>query len=270
MDVKLLGTMEVGQNGRMIDPTATKVRKVFALLAINAGKLVTVPALVEEVWDSAAPRTALQTLQTYIMRLRRYIQDTAPPGSTGAGKAMLATRPGGYVLDIPEDDVDVHRYERLSVAGERALEASEFESAANLFGEALEIWRGPVLVDIHVGPLLAMEVTRLEQHRLGVLESRIDADLRLGRHHRLLGELAELTVRNPLHEKLCEQYMTALYASGMTVRALETFRTLRSTLVGELGIEPSYQVQNVHRAILQAGKVPGQEEYTCARCHAAA
>lgn len=255
MDVKLLGPMSVVQNGISIEPTARKVRKVLALLAMNAGRLVTVSSILEEVWAEQAPRSAVQTLQTYVMRLRKNIEDTLPPGNTGAGKDVLATRPGGYVLNIAANDVDVHRYEMLAAAGEGAMEAGDLADASRLFNSALGLWRGPALVDVAVGPLLSLEVTRLTQHRLSTLESRIDVDLRLGRHHRLIAELAELTIRNPLHERLCQQYMTALYAAGMTGRALESFRTLRRRLIGELGIEPSHQVQTVHRAILRAGTI---------------
>jgi DNA-binding SARP family transcriptional activator len=111
-------------------------------------------------------------------------------------------------------------------------------------------------VDVRVGALLRVEVARLEQSRLGVLESRIEADLRLGRHHQLLGELAELTARYPMHETLCAQYMTVLSASGCKWRALEIFRTLRQKLVEELGVEPSAQVQNLQRAILNSDVAP--------------
>jgi DNA-binding SARP family transcriptional activator len=102
------------------------------------------------------------------------------------------------------------------------------------------------------GPRLSIEVVRLEQSRLSVLEARIDADLGLGRHHEILSELAELTARYPMHERLCGQYMTALYLSGRKSCALNIFQSLRKALVGELGIEPSRQVQHLQRAILRS------------------
>jgi DNA-binding SARP family transcriptional activator len=104
---------------------------------------------------------------------------------------------------------------------------------------------------VKTGPPLDIEVTRLQQSRLSTLESRIEADLQLRRRRQLLGELAELTARYPMHEKLCAQYMTALYLSGMKWRALEVFWALRKTLVRELGIEPSIQVQRLQREILK-------------------
>ncbi|HEV2780637.1 MAG TPA: AfsR/SARP family transcriptional regulator [Actinophytocola sp.] len=253
MNVKVLGPLEVWHNGISVVPTARKPRQVLSLLAICAGQLVTVTSLIEELWGIAdAPRSATQLVQTYILRLRQLIDDAMLEGGGGSAKQILITRPGGYTLDIAPEDVDVHRFQKFAQAGERAMEAGDHKSASNLLGAALETWRGPTLVDVRVGARLAVEVERLEQSRLGVQESRIDADLRLGRHHQLLGELAELTALYPLHEKLCQQYMTALYACGCKWKALEIFRRLRQRLVDELGIEPSVQVQHIQRAILNS------------------
>jgi len=105
---------------------------------------------------------------------------------------------------------------------------------------------------VQLGNTLSVKVNSLEEHRLGVQETRIEADLRLGRHHVVLRELSELTARFPMHENVCIQYMTALYRSGRKWQALEVFRSLRNTLVSELGVEPSPQVQRLQRAILKA------------------
>jgi DNA-binding SARP family transcriptional activator len=250
VEVNLLGTLDVSVNGISIVPTAGKPRQVLSLLALNAGQLVTVPTLVEELWGAAAPRSAVSTIQTYILALRKRIASCLPTGRTV--RNILATRPRGYSLDIAVDDVDVHRYQALGASGQRALESGDHETASKLLGAALDIWRGPALADVHTGLRLDIEVTRLEQTRLTMLESRIEADLRLGRYHHLLAELAEFTARYPMHEKMCAHYMTALHICGMKWRALEAFRNLRATLVRELGIEPSIQVQRLQRAILSA------------------
>jgi SARP family transcriptional regulator, regulator of embCAB operon len=251
MDVKILGPLEARQDGAVLTLTASKPRQIFALLAIYAGELVTVPTLIDELWGTNAPRSAVQSIQTYILRLRQAIEETLPAGAR-AGKDVLITRPCGYTLDIAPQAIDVCGFQQLAVAGERAMEAGDYSTASRLLSGALGRWRGPALVDVRVGPQLSIEVARLEQSRLSVLESRIDADLGLGQHRMLLSELAELTTRYPMHEKLCTQYMAALYASGCKWRALEVFRTLRQNLVDELGIEPSAQVQRLQRAILNA------------------
>lgn len=250
MDIRLLGPMEATLDGRSFSPTAGKPRQVLALLAIHAGELVTTSAMVEEVWGRKVPRTAVQTIQTYILKLRKGLTDNA--GLPGDPRDVIATRPGGYALNVPADMVDVNRYQALAADGEDAFADEDYETASRQLGTALDNWRGPALVDLPTGFLLGVEVTRLEQSKLSVLESRIAADLHLGRHHQLLGELAELTARYPMHEKICAQYMTALSVCGLKWRALEVFRTLRKTLVRELGVEPSLQVQRLQRGILDS------------------
>jgi DNA-binding SARP family transcriptional activator len=252
MEVNILGTLEASVNGTSIVPTAGKPRQVLSLLAINAGQLVTVPTLVEELWGLKTPRSAVQTVQTYILGLRKRITQTMPAGRRSEARNILATRPCGYTLNIPLDDVDMNRYQDLAGSGQRALTSGDYESASKLLGAGLDIWRGPALVDVQTGPRLDIEITRLEQTRLTMLEFRIEADLKLGRHHQLLPELASLTAQYPLHEKMCAHYMAALHVCGMKWRALEVFWNLRATLVRELGVEPSIQVQRLQRAILSS------------------
>lgn len=256
MEIKVLGALEALHNGVSIVPTAGKPRQVLALLAINAGQMVPARALIDELWGSEnAPRSAIQLVQTYILRLRQGI-DHAGSTDAGAAKQILMTRPGGYTLDVAEEDVDTHLFDKLARGGEQALESGDHRSASRMLSMALDVWRGPALVDVRVGAQLGIEVERLSQSRLTVLESRIDADLGLGRHHQLLGELAELTARYPLHETLCEQYMTALNRCGCKWRALEIFHRLRQRLVDELGIEPSIRVRRVQHAILSSDTTP--------------
>ncbi|WP_117210708.1 AfsR/SARP family transcriptional regulator [Allorhizocola rhizosphaerae] len=250
MDIKVLGPLEAQVNGRSIAPSAAKPRQILALLALHVGRIVTVPALIEELWGMNPPRSALTTLQTYIMQLRRRIETALAATEQGGAKDLLVTRYGGYMLDVAPDDVDACRYERVVAGGAQALEDNDNETASKLLRTALEMWRGQALVDVQIGMRLGIEVTRLEESRLAVLESRIDADLRLGRHNTLLSELAVLAAKYPIHENLCAQYMVALYRSGRQWRALEVFKHLRQTLVDELGVEPSARLQHLQRAIL--------------------
>lgn len=252
MQVKVLGSLEVFERGQSITPSATKHRQVLTLLAMHAGQVVSVRMLLDEVWGSDLPDTATQTLQTYVLHLRRRIASALGAGKVDAVKKILITRHHGYSLDIDRDDLDAYRYERLASAGRRAMDQGDFESASRLLHSALNLWRGPALVDVQTGPLLTGHMNRLEESRLGALEARIEADLRLGRHHSLLSELAELTARYPMHERLCAQYMIAQYRAGRQWRALESFRRLRGVLVAELGMEPSPQIQDLQRAILNA------------------
>lgn len=252
MQVKVLGTLDVTHNGQSITPSASKARQTLAMLALHAGQVVTVPTLMEELWGTNLPRKPLQSVQTYVLILRRMIEDAQHGAGAATAKEVLVTLHRGYMLNISMDDLDVHCYERLAAAGRMALETGDYESAARLLRMALAVWRGPALVDVQIGVPLGVKVTGLEESRLGVLESRIEADLRLGRHHMLLSELGELSTRFPMHENVCTQYMTALYRSGRKWRALEAFRKLRTTLITELGLEPSRSVQQVHQAILNS------------------
>ncbi|HEU5475372.1 MAG TPA: AfsR/SARP family transcriptional regulator [Actinophytocola sp.] len=251
MQVQVLGPLHVTENGRSITPTATKARQTLAMLALHAGQVVPVSTLVEELWGLEPPRKPLQSVQTYILILRRMI-NKARAGGTGTAKSVLVTSHGGYTLNVPAEELDVRRYERAAASGQRAMQAGDYESASRLLRSALSIWRGPALVDVQVGGPLSVKVNGLEEHRLGIQETGIEAELRLGQHQMLLGELGELSARYPMHENVCTQYMTALYRSGRKWRALEVFHKLRDTLVTELGVEPSPHVQYVQHAILNS------------------
>ncbi|GAA2282208.1 hypothetical protein GCM10010149_28550 [Nonomuraea roseoviolacea subsp. roseoviolacea] len=252
MEVKLLGPLVASQNGMSITPIPRKPRQVFSLLALHAGTVVTVASFVEELWGMHPPTSALSTLQTYILQVRRGIAAALGATRTDAAKNVLRTCYGGYLLDIDPGDVDVHRYEQLSAAGKQAFEAGQWESASALFRDALDIWRGEALVDVHAGLRIGVEVARLEESRLGVLEARIETDLRLNRHVGLLAELSALTARYPMHENFWAQFMIALHRSGRKSQALENFIKLRTTLVSELGVEPSARLQHLQQAILRS------------------
>ncbi|WP_232666884.1 AfsR/SARP family transcriptional regulator [Pseudonocardia sp. TRM90224] len=244
MEIDVLGPLVAELDGCPVAPSAAKPRQVLALLAIRAGQVVPGATLIDELWDDRPPPSARATLQTYVMQVRKHL---------ATGKAAVATRLNGYLLDVAPECVDANRYERLVRAGAAAADQDDPATAARLYRDALDMWRGPALVDVPVGPVLAIEVTRLEEGRLAALEARIDAELRLGRHLAVLGDLAALSASHPTHENLTAQYMTALSLAGRPRQALDAFRRLRATLVDELGMEPSARVQHLHREILQAG-----------------
>ncbi|MER6347566.1 AfsR/SARP family transcriptional regulator [Streptomyces sp. NPDC001595] len=253
MQIQVLGSFDAELRGVSILPTAGKPRQILALLAIHANQVLPVSALMEEIWGDVPPRSALTTLQTYILQLRRCMERALD--GDGGSKDLLLTRHGGYLLHAPTGSVDVHEYDRLAALGQRAFERREDEEAASRFREALALWRGPALVDVRTGPLLEIETMRLEESRLGLLERRIDVELRLGHHAELLTELTELTARNPLHEGLHAQSMVAFYRAGRPSAALDVFQNLRTHLVEELGIEPSQRLQRLQRAVLGSDPV---------------
>lgn len=250
MEIQVLGPLSADVNGVSIVPTAGKPRQILALLAFYPARVMPVPTLMEELWGTNMPQSALTTMQTYILQLRRRLGTAMGPDAPGTAKEVLVTRHGGYMLQVPPESVDVHRYEQLVTAGQCAFDEGEDGRAADLFRDALAMWQGPALVDVRVGPILEIEVMRLEESRLVTVERRIDADLRLGRHTELTAELTDLVARHPQHEGLHSQAMVALYRSGRQAAALDIYRRLRIRLIEELGVEPSLQLQRLHQAML--------------------
>jgi DNA-binding SARP family transcriptional activator len=259
VEIGVLGPLEVSVGGNSIVPSASKPSQMLAMLALNAGHVVTVRAMTEEVWGSRPPRSSVQTLQTYILKLRRMLQRAITEHDGVSPKDILITRRSGYLLAIDPGDVDAMRYDQLSSVGRQAVNEGNHAAASPMLAEALRLWRGPAFVDVPTGPLLAIEAVRLEENRLGDLYLRIEADLRLGRHHQLLGELATLCARHPLLENFCTQHMIALYRCGRQSEALEAYRKLRADMVDQLGVEPSLRVRNLHQAILSGDPVTDQQ-----------
>lgn len=222
------------------------------MLALSAGRIVSVPALIEELWGDRPPMSVRTTLQTYILQLRRLIDSALPAGAPTRAKDVLVTRFDGYLLDVAPEDIDVWVYEQLVEAGNRAIERGDYEAASRHLGRALGQWQGHALADVRVGMPLSIEVARLEESRLIALDSRIGADIRLGRHNAVLSELTVLTAKHPMHENLCAHHMVSLYRAGRQSQALEVFRNLRQTLNRELGVEPSVRLQKLQRAVLRS------------------
>lgn len=258
MDVKVLGSLAVHEHGLSVVPSAAKPRQVLALLALHADRVVPVPTLMEEIWGAGIPRSASTTLQTYILQLRRRIAAALAeqPGDGRDAKDVLATSFGGYMLRVQPGGVDADEFEKLAEAGRAAHTAGDHAAAAGLLSRALALWQGPALVDVRTGPVLELEVLRLEEQRMAALELRIDADLRLGRHAEVIPELRVLTARHPMHEGFCARLILALHRTGGSWRALEAYQRLRGELVRELGLEPSASLQELQRAVL-AGDTEG-------------
>ncbi len=249
IDIRLLGPLTANLNHRPVVPSATKQRQVMAVLALNAGQVVTVSTLVEELWGDYPPPSCATTLQTYILQLRNRLA-AALPGNGQEARQLLATRHGGYLLDDACCQIDVDEFGRLAQAGRAAAEIGDLRAASGLLARALALWRGPALVDVRLGHVLELEATSLEEIRLGVLERRIEADLALGRHADVLGELTLLAGRNPMNENFCALLMIALYRSGHVGRSLEAFLRLRAVLREELGVEPCPRLRRLQQAVL--------------------
>ncbi|MGH3760489.1 AfsR/SARP family transcriptional regulator [Actinophytocola sp.] len=259
-EVKVLGALEVVFDGVSVVPTASKPRQLLAMLALNVGRVVTSSTLMEELWGTNAPRSAPTTLQTYVLHVRKLIRG-ALPENPEAALEILATRHTGYVLRIDPDLADVVRYDRLAAEGRAAGAAGDYVRSGRLLCAALAMWRGPVLVDVAAGPQLEIETMRLAESRLTDLTLRIDADLYLGRHHQLLGDLAALCARHPYMENFRAQYMLALYRSGRPGQALAVYHDMWTTIRDQLGVDPSRRLRQLHQAMLAGDQIVEDPRY---------
>jgi len=244
LEIRVLGPLELVWDGRIADVGGVKARALVARLLIDRGLAVSVDRLVDSLWGSHDGAGAQIALRSTISRVRKRLRDA------GAPEDLIVTRAPGYLLDVPAQVTDAHRFEELVGEGRLHLARRRPREAARRLAEALEIWRGPAYSEVRDEPFARAEARRLEELRLAATESRIDAELTVGRHQGLIGELATLTSAHPMRERLWSQRMLALYRSGRQAEALRVFQDLRTILVAELGIDPGHDVAWLEHAIL--------------------
>jgi DNA-binding SARP family transcriptional activator len=236
-EFRLLGPFEVLEQGRLLALPQGKPRALLVRLLLDAGRVVSAETLVESIWGDPAPPSAPKVLQVYVSQLRKTL-----------GPGRIETRAPGYLVRAERDEYDLARFETLA---ETARAASDPARRAQLLADALALWRGPGLAEFRREPFARVAARRLAELRLGALEARIEAELELGRHERLVPELEALVEEEPLRERLRKQLMVALYRAGRQAEALAAYRAGRRLLVEELGIEPSPELQALERAILR-------------------
>ena len=236
----ILGPFEViDDRGRSVGLGGPRQRAVLAILLLHAGRVVSRDRLIEELWGAGAPATAVKTIQVYVSNLRKAI-----------GDGVLLTRAGGYVLRGTPEEVDVARFEALVAEGRGELVAGDARAAARSLRAALGLWRGSPLADFTYEAFAQGEIARLEEARWAALEDRIEADLALGEHAVVVGELEALVREQPLRERLHALLMLALYRSGRQAEALEAYQRVHAQLDGELGLEPGAELRVLQAAIL--------------------
>ncbi|BCK73047.1 hypothetical protein Srufu_070000 [Streptomyces libani subsp. rufus] len=239
MRVQLLGRLEVHEAERLVPLEGPRQRTLLALLALHSGMVVSTDRILAEVWGEDSPSHPANTIQAQISRLRALL-----------GSKRIVTASGGYRLDVDREDVDVYRFEALVAAGRTAQRSGEPTAAAATLSEALALWRGPALADVLDMGFARSEAGRLDELRLIALESRIEADLAVGRHAEVIPELSALTEAHPLRERFCALLMTALYRAGRQAEALRVFRQTRAHLVDELAVDPGEELQRLEQRIL--------------------
>ncbi|GAB3481961.1 AfsR/SARP family transcriptional regulator [Amycolatopsis cihanbeyliensis] len=237
MDFRILGPVEVWQDGEAVPISAPRQRAVLAGLLVRPGAVVTTGTLVQDLWGATPPRSASVTVRNYVQRLRR-----------GLPEPVLESAPSGYRLRIRPEQLDVHRFGTLV---DSARAEPDPGRSAELFEQALGLWRGTPLQDLGDVPVRALQAPKLEEQYLAALEDSIEVGLRLGRQGELVARLTELTAEYPLRERLCRQLMLALYRTGRAAEALGAYRRIRGTLVSELGMEPGSELRRLEQAILR-------------------
>jgi DNA-binding SARP family transcriptional activator len=252
--IGLLGTLEVRRTSRLgqerlVQITAAKLRQVLAVLAANANATVSTDQLIDELWPNDPPSTVKTIVQTYVYKLRKLFGEASrsPNGTT-----LLTTRPGGYLLTVPRENVDIFQFQELMGRGRAALRHGKPGHAAELLRDSLELWRGIVLADVNMGPILQGLSVCLEEQRLEAVSARIEADLANNRHGEVVGELRSLVATHRLHESFHIRLMQALHRSGRRGEALTVYHQLRSILHQDLGLEPSIEARQLQHEILNS------------------
>jgi len=253
VEFRILGPLEVRESEREVPLGRGKQRALLALLLLHRDQTISTDRIVDELWGEQAPPTAAKIVQNHVLQLRRALENG---GSAGA---HLVTRGRGYMLRVEPGKLDLDTFQQLVEAGERALGSGDAAEAAETLREALALWRGPPLADFAYEPFAQNAIARLEELSLSTLERRIEADLALGRHADVVGELKELVSAHPLREGFRTQLMLALYRSGRQAEALDVYRDARRSLVEELGIDPSPALQQLEQAILRQELPPAPE-----------
>ncbi len=242
---RMLGPLQVEHEGHPLDLGRPKQRALLALLLVHAGHVVSTDRIVEELWQGVPPADASGAVQVQVSRLRQVLA----AGGTD-GQSLLESRKPGYVLLVGADDLDAGRFERLVDEGRRATAEGRPEAAAALLTEALALWQGAALADFADQPFAVAEAARLEELRLTAWEERVEAELVLGHHAKVVAGLAQMAADNPLRERLWAQLMLALYRSGRQAESLRAYGELRRNLGDELGITPSPALQRLEEMVL--------------------
>ena len=240
VEIRVLGPIEVGGATDAVPLTAEKQRRLLAALVARAGEACSTDGLIDAVWGSSPPASADKLLQVYVSQLRRLLHPVS-----------IRRRGASYTLELNGNFVDTVRFECLLSEGQAALDARNPALALSLLRRGLALWRGPAYGEFGYEEFARGEAERLEELRLAALEARFEAELALGRHADLVPELCALAAEHPLREPLQAQAMLALYRSGRQSEALDIYRTLHTRLREELGLEPSIELRDLHRRILQ-------------------
>jgi len=238
LEYLVLGPVEVWREGRPVAVGGPKPRTALAALLVHAGEVVSTEALIDHLWGDDPPAASRNLVHGCVSRLR-----------SALGAPAIERCPPGYRMRVGAGELDAGRFDRLARAGEEALAAGDAHAAASLLQEALRLWRGPALGGVCSERLVETAGAALEERRLQALETRIEADLELGHHHELLGELRALVAEHPLRPGLRSRLMVALHRCGRRADALAAYEAGRRALAEDLGIGPDPELRRLAERI---------------------
>lgn len=233
----VLGPVQVVAGDEPVALGGPGVRGVLAMLLLRPNEVVPVEDILGGLWGDDPPLTARTIVQNYVSRLRRQLRLVDPTGSV-----WIDTRLPGYQLIVDEELIDVTQATIL-------LARSRHEHPvrrAEMLRAALDLWRGPVLAD--VSPRIT--APQLDSLRLAILEARIEADLELGRHAELVGELSTFAEAYPFRERMIAHLVLALYRTGRRADALEAYQRFARRAADDLGIDPGPALRELHERVL--------------------
>lgn len=244
LDVRfcVLGALEARLGGMDVPLGGAKQRALLAALLLREGEIVPVDRLIDEVWGDDPPPSAAHSLEAYVSRIRQLLNGHGP---------VLRRRGLGYALELGDASLDAREFEELAEAAWTAGAEGRFEEAARLASDALALWRGPALADVTLSSAGRADAERLEELRLRTFELCFDAELALGRHEAIVGELQALVGQNPYRERFVAQLMLALYRSGRQADALDVYEQTRRLLDADLGLQPSAELQQLSGQIVR-------------------
>jgi DNA-binding SARP family transcriptional activator len=246
LDFGVLGPLQLTINGTSVTLGTPKQRAVLAMLVINRNRTVSVESLITAAWDEQPPPEARIGLQAYVSNLRKLLTREGVEG-----RAVMASAPPGYRLNIDEMSCDISRFISEKTAGVQAAAAAEFERASSHLSAALAEWRGAALDDLRDFEFARSFAVAMIDDKLLVHTAHAEAEMACGRAYAVIGELEALTAQHPYREPLWAQLINAYYVSDRQSDALHAYQRLKNTLADDLGIDPTPALRELHERILR-------------------
>jgi DNA-binding SARP family transcriptional activator len=246
LEIELLGLMSAKNGPSRQYIRGAKARAVLALLALNARQIVSCDELVDELWMECSLQDARNALQANVVRLRRQLQALISHSDKGQ---LVRTTGNGYLLDVPLSGIDAYRFQSLADYG-RSLVTEQPAKAIGVLQSALNLWRGPALVDAGTGFRCRAATAGFEERQIAAKEDLVTALLSIGAERSAVPMLRQLVAHYPTQERFCEHLMVALYRCDRQAEALDAFHQMRQRL-GEQGLKPNFPLRALYQAILE-------------------